>query len=338
MTSSSETTAEKLKITPIQWISVLLACLAIGLTGITLGYFYTHTSTWQASFLANTQSQSLLEKKLKHQDRTLNTVSAQMAETQIKLNALNNRFIDLQGVLQNQANHPSLAHALFLIQLAEDSLSYQFDLSKAKKLLQQALDELNQNVNPDTQGLIAQLQETLKALEKINPVNTVKLMDQLFALEDSVETLPLTQTQAEADPKVSANTAPLSFWQRALSRSWQGLKNLVTIKHYGEDAPHFVTPDERAYLNARLCLYLNQAQWAVLSHDTALFKDSLSKAALWLNTQYDNDTPATQTMKNQIENLSQISLQSDFPNLSPLIQETQSLLLKPPPSHPEETS
>ena len=103
-------------------------------------------------------------------------------------------------------------------------------------------------------------------------------------------------------------------------------KKVVTVKHYAADAPHFITPDERAYLNARLCLYLSQAQWAVLSHDNTLFTNSLKQANLWLQTHYDTNNAIAENIQKQINTLAAINLQPEFPQISPLIDRVQTIL------------
>ncbi len=311
------------------WLSLGFGILALGL-GLTVSiYFYYHASAWQASFSASAEQQSDMKRTLKHQKQDINALNATVDTLSAQNTNATQVLTDLQtqiGALQTQWSKPALAHVLYLAQLAQDALWYQFDNAQAILYLKEAHTELTQSNDAEFQTLDAAVQQSLTALAAITAPNVPKIVTQLSELQDAVNALPLTQTESETTTKIQTGRDS-SFWSNLWGSAWRGLQKIVTIKHYGTNAPHFITPDERAYFNARLCLYLNQAQWAALTHNSALFNSSMVDAEHWLKTNYDTNNAAAQALLQKIQALENTNLQPRFPELSPLITRLQQALL-----------
>lgn len=310
------------------WLNLCLGLIALGLSLCVAIYFYYHASAWQASFSASAQELSDMQRTLKHNKRDINTLNDTVEMLSTHDNTTAQALTQLQTqitTLQTQLSKPALAHTLYLVQLAQDALLYQFDGAKASDYLQAAHNELTQSNDAELQALDASLQQTLTALHAMPPLNIPKIISQLSGLQDIVNALPLTQTEPDNIAKTKNKNG--SFWAHLWGNAVQGLQKVITVKHYGSDAPHFITPDERAYLNARLCLYLNQAQWAALAHNTALFNSSIVEAERWLKTHYDTNNATAQDLLQKLKPLETINLQPNFPELSPVIARLQQALL-----------
>ncbi|MBY0378363.1 MAG: uroporphyrinogen-III C-methyltransferase [Gammaproteobacteria bacterium] len=312
----------------LTWLSLCFGLIALSLSlGVAI-YFYYHASAWQASFSASAREQSDLQRTLKHNKRDINSLNDTVETLGSHDKTTAQTLTQLQTqitALQTQWSKPALAHSLYLVQLAQDALLYQFDGIKASLYLQEAHNELTQSNDAELQALDASLQQTLATLQAMPPLNIPKIISQLSGLQDTVNALPLTQTEPKNMAKTKGKSG--SFWNHLWGSAWQGLQKVITIKHYGSDAPHFITPDERAYLNARLCLYLNQAQWAALAHNTALFNSSIIEAERWLRAHYDTNNATAQDLLQKLKPLETINLQPNFPNLSPVIARMQQTLL-----------
>lgn len=312
------------------WLSLGFGILALGLSLTVSLYFYYHASAWQASFSASAQQQSDMKRTLKHQKQDINALNASVDTLSTQSKNATQVLTDVQtqiSALQTQWSKPALAHVLYLAQLAQDALWYQFDNTQAILYLKEAHIELTQGNDAEFQTLDASVQQSLTALAAITAPNVPKIVTQLSELQDAVNALPLTQTESETVTRMQPDRKS-SFWRNVGGSAWRGLQKVVTIKHYGNNAPHFITPDERAYFNARLCLYLNQAQWAALAHNSALFNSSMASAEHWLKTNYDTNNVAAQTLLQKMQALENMNLQPNFPALSPLISRLQQALLR----------
>ncbi len=334
--SSAPTTApvENKRIRTNLWIglTLIIGLIALGLSSAVALYFYFHASAWQASFSASAQEQSDLKHTLRENKRSIASLNGSVTALTASdtnqaqsLAQLQTQVNTVQNALQTQLSTLPLAHSLYLVQLAQDALLYQFNSNKAVLYLQAAHNELMQSPDAELQALDSSLQQTLNSLKAMPSLNISKIVRQLSTLQDSINTLPLTQTEPKTNPR--ARDAHRSFWSNLWENAWGGLQKVITLKHYGAAAPHFITPDERAYLNARLCLYLSQAQWAALSHDTVLFNRSIQDAEQWLQTHYDTNNVIAQTLQKQLNELESIQLQPNFPELSPIINRLQHALI-----------
>jgi uroporphyrin-III C-methyltransferase len=329
MTDTSTTPPIKSKRTsPWVWLTMLIGLIALGLSlGVAL-YFYYHASAWQASFSASAQELSDMQHTLKQNKRAIATLNESMQNLTADDKASHQTLIQLQtqvNTLHTQLSTLPLAHVLYLAQLAQDALLYQFDANKAATYLQAAHNELTQSTDAELQALAGSLQQTLTTLNTMPLLNIAKIVSQLSAVQDSINALPLTQTEPENT--VKTENAQRSFWNKLWNNAWQGLQKVITVKHYGAEAPHFITPDERAYLNARLCLYLAQAQWAAIAHNTVLFQSSIQDAERWLRSHYDINNATAQSILQQLKPLENTNLQPNFPELSPLINRIQQALI-----------
>ncbi|MCD6045854.1 MAG: hemX [Gammaproteobacteria bacterium] len=329
MTNTSATTSTENRGTNRWvWLTLILGLVALCSSLSVAIYFYYHAGAWQASFSASAQELSDMRHTLKQNKKAIVALNESLQ------NLANDNKNSLQTLTQLQtqvtALHAQLsaqplAHVLYLTQLAQDAVLYQFDANKAAIYLQAVHNELTQSTDAELQALDSSVQQTLATLKTMPPLNTAKIVSQLSLLQDTINTLPLTQTEPKNSAK--AQLAPRSFWDNLWNNAWQGLQKVITVKHYGAEAPHFITPDERAYLNARLCLLLSQAQWAALSHDTGLFKSSIQGAEQWLKTHYDTNNATAQDILQQLKQLETTNLQPNFPELSPLINRIQKALI-----------
>lgn len=310
------------------WLTLVIGLIALGCSLFVAIYFYYHASAWQASFSASAQELSTLQHTLKQNKKSIATLNDSVQSLTTNDQNQQQALTQLQSqvtTLHAQLSALPLAHVLYLAQLAQDAVLYQFDANKAVTYLQAAHNELTQSTDAELQALDSSLQQTLAALKALPPLNIAKIVSQLSAVQDTINALPLTQTEPNNDAKTQ--DVQRSFWNNLWNKAWQGLQKVITIKHYGAEAPHFITPDERAYLNARLCLYLSQAQWAALAHNTELFDSSIKEAESWLRAHYDTNNATAQDLLQQLKSLESTNLQPNFPELSPLINRIQQALI-----------
>jgi uncharacterized protein HemX len=313
---------------PWIWLTLLVGLIALGLSLSVAIYFYYHASAWQASFSASAQELSDMQHTLKQNKKSIASLNGTIQNLTADDKNNQQALIQLQTqvtTLHAQLSALPLAHVLYLAQLAQDALLYQFDANKASIYLLAAHNELTQSTDAELQALDGSLQQTLATLKTMPALNIAKIVSQLSAVQDTINALPLTQTE----PKDNAKTQDVqrSFWNNLWNNAWQDLQKVITVKHYGAEAPHFITPDERAYLNARLCLYLAQAQWAALAHNTALFQSNIQDAERWLHAHYDTNNATAQNILQQLKSLENTNLQPNFPELSPLINRIQQALI-----------
>ena len=160
---------------PKSWLAILsliIAIIALGLSLVITVYFYYHASSWQASFSANSTAQSTLKKQAKHARRDITALSTTVQQISGVNKALSTQVSDLQtqlntlqDQLQSKKSSLRLEHVLSLLQLAQDSLLYEFDNTKALLFLQAAHQELSQSTDAEIQAIDTTVQQDITTLK-----------------------------------------------------------------------------------------------------------------------------------------------------------------------------
>lgn len=218
--------------------------------------------------------------------------------------------------------------AAFNIRLASQRLQFAGDVPGAVSLLSQADDLLKGDSSDDVSAIrsaIAFDRTQLKAAEQLDMMG---LMGRLSALDRLIQTLDLTafdpsvggvgsdaSTNGDTDASSSDLTSSLTLWEQALDTLASYF--VVTEVESSEQKPRTSDWLRFAVLSTRL--NIEQARVALLMKDSASFTDSLARAsALLAELPSSNDDPLLSTIKEELADLSAISLRLELPTLESL--------------------
>ena len=213
--------------------------------------------------------------------------------------------------------------AAFNIRLASQRLRFAGDVPGALSLLSQADVLLKSDSADDVSAVrsaIAFDRTQLKAAEKLDMMG---LMGRLSALDRQIQTLDLkaidpsvggvgSDTSTNSDTDASSS---LTLWEQALDTLASYF--VVTEVESSEQKPR--TSDWSRFTVLSTRLNLEQARVALLMKDSASFTDSLSHASeLLAELPSSNDDPSLSTIKEELADLSAISLRLALPALESL--------------------
>jgi len=218
--------------------------------------------------------------------------------------------------------------AAFNIRLASQRLQFAGDVPGAVSLLSQADVLLKGDSSDDVSAIrsaIAFDRTQLKAAEQLDMMG---LMGRLSALDRLIQTLDLTafdpsvggvgsdaSTNGDSGASSSDLTSSLTLWEQALDTLASYF--VVTEVESSEQKPRTSDWLRFAVLSTRL--NIEQARVALLMKDSASFTDSLARAsALLAELPSSNDDPLLSTIKEELADLSAISLRLELPTLESL--------------------
>ena len=222
------------------------------------------------------------------------------------------------------------------------------------------LAAINQNWGDNTQTSIALLQEALSLLTHLHDSRLFPIMQAINQDKAELEATPVVDkaallTQLDAallltkkleikSPHITANTRssdrvakPLALtWRDYLEKSIHELQQLVIIRHQSQAIQPLITPDDEAMFRNTIFLTIQQAQWAILQQNQAVYDLSLTQAINTINRGFDPNSYQTKTLINQLHSLQSIKFeQKQAVSKQSLVLLNQLITEKPTPSSGE---
>lgn len=258
---------------------------------------------------------------------------SQQSTQQQNLSELQQRIESLQSLQAEQAQQLQrmsttdrsdwkLAEAEYLLRLANHRLLMAKETAGAAALLQ-AADNIVRDL--DDMGLFKVREAIgvdLAALRAVPQVDITGAYSRIYGLAKQVDTLPLlingqqTTRFDDLPTTVDANASFLTRSWQNIQNAWKKMQEVLSIRSYDYASEPLLPPQQHFYLRQNLKLQFDQAQAALLSRNDALFKLSLSNASEWINRYYQREAPAVKAILDALEELQQISLQQNLPDIS----------------------
>ena len=211
----------------------------------------------------------------------------------------------------------------FCAVLAAMSFGY-FQWLETKAVMNSNLTNL-ENQTSDANKQITALSNTINDLQKVveqtqkETMREAKAAEQdkaaaelyarLAQLHQQIDQLPLPAMQGTKTDIVPAPSPELSWWRAGLQRGLAGLSKIVTVKYIGTDVPPLVTPDAKQYLYQNLHAEVDNAMWAALHHQPAVYQQSLANMSTWIKRYFANDAATTQLLLQEVDALTKVTVQ-----------------------------
>lgn len=212
-----------------------------------------------------------------------------------------------------------LAEVEYLLRVANNRLLLERDATTAERLLGAAdviLEELDDYALFDVRALLA---EERLALREVGAANAQTLFLRIEALQDGLGELPARIPEYFGAPDAPRPDAaappeePPSAWGAFLGR----LSRLYEFRTREGIAPRpLLRPDEAVYLEFHLRLAFERAQLGALRNDQFLYRESLAAARGWVDEHLDNESPAVQGLRQEIDALLRFDVEAALPDIS----------------------
>jgi len=230
-------------------------------------------------------------------EQSLKDMQAQLAFMQHTLNQIPGARMD----------DWKLAETEYLLRLANQRVNLQHELKGAHGLLDAANQVLADLDDPAFLVVREQIAKEMLLIGQHTQLDRQGIYTQLQAIKNLVH----EGIQPPNEFKQAQNQASTPIEEQNL---WQQILALVSIRHRDEAFNAPLNNTQYQLLEHNLNLMLEQAQWAVLKNDNALYQNSLSHAQAWIseNLRHLN----AQAIAEKIVELKAINVEQTLPNIS----------------------
>jgi len=306
---------------PLTLLALLIAIIAIAFSG------------WQWYNLKNQEKQgATLANQL---NVNLTQTHDQLSNQQQSIESLQTNIQHLIKITGASNKTWKLAEAKYLLQLANYSLNFSQNVPLTIKLFQSADQRIASLGDPAMLELRRSLAHNIAALKAVPVIDTTGVVLKIDALSSQVDKLKIVPNEmkkplATPDIKTSANNKSWGkLWQDFTENSWDNLKNVVIIRHLQKPMQPLVSPEQRVFLVANIRWQLARAQWAILHHNQALYKESLLHAENWISNYFTVNSTAKTNILNTITQLNTVNVQPQLPEVTSSLKIIEQLMKQP---------
>ncbi|QIR15767.1 uroporphyrinogen-III C-methyltransferase [Shewanella aestuarii] len=216
-------------------------------------------------------------------------------------------------VAQRSPNHWMAAEAEYLIGMAGRKLWLEKDPQTASLLLQTADNRIEAMKDPALHQLRKALAQDIAATKAIKTTDISGAVYKIDALIEQISRLPLNQvdTEIQPDPLAAPITDSIDDWQTNLAKSFkQFMDGFITIRERTTDLEPLLPVEQHWYLVENVRHKLLQSQMALYNYDQKAYQNSVNYALNWTKQYFDNSDSNTQHVIKQLEQVSQLKIES----------------------------
>ncbi|KTD66508.1 uroporphyrinogen III methylase HemX [Legionella santicrucis] len=266
----------------------------------------------------NTNFSKELEELKQKQNQTQEITNAKTKNTeeiqtqfQTKFDALSKQLQSAMSQRFYQNQDWLFLKARYYLELAQINAHWSNSSDATIALLEQADQLLKQFNEPRIFAIRQAIAKDIAQIQAIPPVDISGLLSQLDAAQNSINNLsiPLPENENKStveQSKASSNNS--STWSTHLQESMNILGKLVVIRRHDQEIKPLLSPLLEEALKENLRLNLQEAQWAVLNHDSFVYQLVLKQAINTLKTNFNENTQNTASLIKKLSALQQISI------------------------------
>jgi uroporphyrin-III C-methyltransferase len=287
----------------IATLAMLLALAALFMTWQLTQTIQQKTHAFDTAIIMLNGQQSNNEARLATQHANTETIQATW---QAKLDTLNNTLKTTLKEYANLSDDWRLLKARHLLELAALNAHWSTDKDATVAMLREADTFLapihNPKLLPVREGLAQDITEQLSA----PTTDVTALLTRLNAIQVKTFHLPVTPLPTEALPE---NMSEKPGRMGAITNF---LKNLVVIRYKTDTLEPKPTLAYEAMLRATVRLNLQEAEWAILERNDAIYHVALTQAMTNLEHTFLSEAASTQALIGQIKQLDTTQLRTDL--------------------------
>lgn len=198
----------------------------------------------------------------------------------------------------------------YLLEMAQLTAVWGYQEQSTLMLLKQADQLLARLHDPRIVAIRQTLGTEITALQQATSPDFTGLLSQLGALQKTIDTLPLKTTELKPTyPQEKPSVISASNWREHLKQSLQTLQSLIVIRHHQQPIEPLDSPEHETLVRASLQFNLQEAQWAVLHQNEAIYQLSLEQAMTNIPSIFSIDNPQAKQLLKQLTALQQTHFQ-----------------------------
>lgn len=226
-----------------------------------------------------------------------------------------------QVSLQGDVGLGYVMEAYYLTKLANDQLQLTHHTGMALMLLQRADQVLARAQNPAAQEIRPMLAAAISTLQAVPRIDMTQLYLQLNAINSQLDYLPLPLNPLQPENgEDKLNVDGLPWWKAQWKRTMHTLGKIVIVRYNGGSTPPLILPEEKTFLYQNLHAQMENAMWAVLNQNAAVYQASLVREMAWIQRYFVLESPAARAIMQQLQILRGLNIQAPAMDLAPTMQ------------------
>ncbi len=275
------------------------------------------------------EQESAVRERVATSERIINSQADSFRK---EFNALSDSVVKLRSELDRGIDSWTLEEAEQLIFIANQQLQFSGDSSLAKRALQYADERLQMLANPVLNGVRQLLATEITALDNVQVVDTVEVLNKLSSLSSTVENLALAGDIVIPEKTSAEVTSGLGSDQSETEASVVGryiqpiidagasflasVGDLIQVEKNGKSIKPVISAEVRQMTYQKTKLILESAQIAFIRQQPDLYQNRIQIARSWVEESFDQNSEQTANWLAQLDEVGSISPQSKIPDIS----------------------
>ncbi|HAT8180255.1 TPA: hypothetical protein JA361_12545 [Legionella pneumophila] len=249
-------------------------------------------------------------------DNNANHLQQIQSDLTNKMDSLNKELQIAMKQKLYQNNDWLLLKARYYLELAQINVHWSDNFNTSVALLQQADDLLKGMSIPKIFTIRQTIAKEIAQLKSISVVDITGILSQLDAAQAAINNLSIqsvVEQQEVLNHIATSEESGKTGWRSRLQDSVNFLEKLVVIRRHNENIQPLISPLYEAAIKESIRLNLQEAQWAVLNNNPAVYQFALNQAITNLKRVFNESSHNTAVLIKQLCALKNVKLTQEKP-------------------------
>ncbi|WBV66045.1 uroporphyrinogen-III C-methyltransferase [Legionella pneumophila] len=249
-------------------------------------------------------------------DNNANHLQQIQSDLTSKMDSLNKELQTAMKQKLYQNNDWLLLKARYYLELAQINVHWSDNFNTSVALLQQA-DALLKGMNiPKIFTIRQTIAKEIAQLKSISVVDITGILSQLDAAQAAINNLSIQSVvdqQEVLNHITKSEESGKTGWRNRLQDSVNFLEKLVVIRRHNENIQPLISPLYKSAIKENIRLNLQEAQWAILNNNPAVYQFALNQAIANLKRVFNESSQNTDVLIKQLSTLQNVKLTQEKP-------------------------
>ncbi|HGF0780522.1 TPA: uroporphyrinogen-III C-methyltransferase [Legionella pneumophila] len=249
-------------------------------------------------------------------DNNANHLQQIQSDLTSKMDSLNKELQTAMKQKLYQNNDWLLLKARYYLELAQINVHWSDNFNTSVALLQQA-DALLKGMNiPKIFTIRQTIAKEIAQLKSISVVDITGILSQLDAAQAAINNLSIQSVvdqQEVLNHITKSEESGKTGWRNRLQDSVNFLEKLVVIRRHNENIQPLISPLYESAIKENIRLNLQEAQWAILNNNPAVYQFALNQAIANLKRVFNESSQNTDVLIKQLSTLQNVKLTQEKP-------------------------
>ncbi|HCE5439288.1 TPA: uroporphyrinogen-III C-methyltransferase [Legionella pneumophila] len=249
-------------------------------------------------------------------DNNANHLQQIQSDLTSKMDSLNKELQTAMKQKLYQNNDWLLLKARYYLELAQINVHWSDKFNTSVALLQQA-DALLKGMNiPKIFTIRQTIAKEIAQLKSISVVDITGILSQLDAAQAAINNLSIQSVvdqQEVLNHITKSEESGKTGWRNRLQDSVNFLEKLVVIRRHNENIQPLISPLYESAIKENIRLNLQEAQWAILNNNPAVYQFALNQAIANLKRVFNESSQNTDVLIKQLSTLQNVKLTQEKP-------------------------